>query len=294
MQAQTQFADSELIITPKGTIYHLDIAPEHLADTVITVGDPGRVSEVSKFFDRIEYKSAHREFITHTGYLGSKRLSVISTGIGTDNIDIVMNELDALTNIDFKTRTANSTLKSLSIIRLGTCGALQKEIAPDSMIISAYAIGLDNLMQYYNHKHNTEESYVLGELMPHLGIQANTLSPYIAEGSIRLLRYFDNSYTSGITVTTPGFYAPQGRSLRAKTIYPNLADAMTSFSSRQYRVLNFEMETSALYGLGKLLGHHVASVSTVINNRITKSFSSNMHIAVENMIKKTLETIENL
>lgn len=288
---QKSFRASELILTDRGAIYHLNLKPEQLADTVLLVGDPARVAEVSKRFDKIEHKTQHREFITHTGYIGNKRISVISTGIGTDNIDIVMNELDALANIDFKTRSIKPQTKSLNIIRLGTCGALQTDTPVDSMIVSSYAIGIDNLMHYYRLENNTDEQYILHEFALHTRLQNNHITPYIAEASIQLRKYFGNQFLHGITVTTPGFYGPQARAMRVPISQPNMMDALASFNSRNMRVLNFEMETSALYGLGKVFQHHCLSVSTVINNRATKTFSSNMQHAIDNMIGYTLEAI---
>ncbi|MBL7683372.1 MAG: nucleoside phosphorylase [Flavipsychrobacter sp.] len=282
---------SELIITERGAIYHLNLKPEQLADTIILVGDPARVVVVSKHFDKTEHKTQHREFITHTGYIGNKRISVISTGIGTDNIDIVMNELDALANIDFKTRNVKSQTKNLRIIRLGTCGALQADTTIDSLIVSSYAIGLDNLMHYYKHENNADEQYILHEFGLHTRLQNNNISPYIAEASIQLRKYFGNNFLHGITVTTPGFYAPQARAMRIPIALPNLLDAMATFNSRNMRILNFEMETSALYGLGKVMQHHCLSVSTVINNRQLKKISANIDAAIDNMITKTLEAI---
>ncbi len=286
--------DSELIITSKGTIYHLDITPEQLADTVLLVGDPARVKEVSKHFDKTLYKSAHREFITHTGTVGKKQISVISTGIGTDNMDIVINELDALVNIDFKTRTVKDKIKSLNIVRLGTCGALQADTPVDSMVATAYAIGLDNLLHYYRFNNNADEQFILHEFNNHTQLLNSPIQPYIAEASIHLRKHFGNQFQHGITVTCPGFYAPQGRRLRAALSFPNLTDALQRFSSRNMKVLNLEMETSGLYGLCKMLNHHCMSVSTVINNRSTMKFSQNMNAAVDNMIKHCLAIIAGI
>jgi uridine phosphorylase len=282
---------SELIITPRGTIYHLDLHPEQLADTIIMVGDPGRVSTVSKYFDRIEHTAAHREFITHTGYVGTKRITVVSTGIGPDNIDIVLNELDALANIDFGSRTVKDNRKSLNILRLGTSGSLQADIGVDDHVCSSFAIGLDNLMHYYLTEPNPDEYYVLGEFIAHTRLQNTHIVPYIAEGSIRLRRMFAGKMASGITVTCPGFYGPQGRVLRAPIAFPQLIDMLGTFKSRDHRITNFEMETAAIYGLGKLLGHHCLSISTIVANRVHQTFSANADLAVEKMIINALEVI---
>lgn len=283
---------AELIITPNGCVYHLDLKPDELAHTVITVGDPGRVPEVSKYFDMIEVKKMHREFVTHTGYIGSKRLSVMSTGIGPDNIDIVLNELDALVNIDFATRSIKPQLQSLNIIRLGTSGSLQKDIPVDSLVASTFGIGFDNLLHFYRMEENAEEAYLLNEFVKHTSISAaNTIHPYIAEGSKRLINHFDNDFHKGITVTCPGFYAPQGRRLRLPLAFPALIDQLSTFQNGMHRIANFEMETSAIYGLGRLMGHHCLSVNTIVANRQANTFSENAAAAIDNMIKKSLAII---
>lgn len=286
--------DSELIITPDGAVYHLNLKPEELAETIITVGDQDRVKEVSKHFDSIEHKASHREFITHTGYIGNKRLSVVSTGIGTDNIDIVMNEIDALHNIDFATRTPNNHAKRLNIIRLGTCGSLQNNIPVDSFVASSFAIGLDNLLHYYQHDPNPEEQYILNELVKHIKLSGANIVPYLFEGSIHLRAHFTKGYIHGITATCPGFFAPQGRALRAKLTYPNLLDALSNFKSRDHIIANFEMETSGLYGLSRILKHNCISISTVIANRISKTFSKGPQKAIEQMIVQSLPLIEKI
>ena len=285
---------SELIINDNGRIYHLDLAPEHLASTIITVGSPDRVKEVSKHFNKITHKAQHREFITHTGNIGAKQVSVISTGIGSGNIDIVMNELDALVNIDFKTRMVKDKKTVLSIIRLGTCGALQKDIAVDSQIISSYGIGLDNILHYYKYTNNPEESFILSEFQRHTNIETKSITPYITEASISLRKYFGSEYIHGITATCPGFYAPQGRTLRLQPSLPNLLDALTAFSVKDTRIVNFEMETAAIYGLGKLLGHKYLSISAALANRVAKTFSKDPDVAIDNMIKHALEIIAGI
>jgi uridine phosphorylase len=287
-------AESELIITAKGTVYHLDLGPEHLADTVVTVGDPGRVKEVTKYFDRIEHKAQHREFITHTGYVGNKRLSVISTGIGTGNIDIVLNELDALAKIDLASRQVKPQHHALSIIRLGSSGALQSNIPVDSLVVSSHGIGLDNIMHYYQFSNSDNERYILDNFEKHTGLSGRVILPYIAEASIGLRKHFGAGYTHGITVTCPGFYGPQGRVLRGPLAFPNLLDALTSFNSGNDRITNFEMETSAIYGLGKLLGHHCLSINAIVANRVQKTFSKDSAAAIDNMIKHSLEIIERI
>ena len=287
----SSIAASELIINNRGAIYHVNCRPEEIATTIITVGDPDRVKEVSKFFDRIEFKNQHREFVTHTGYIGAKRLSVTSTGIGPDNIDIVMNELDALVNIDFNTRTIKENLTSLNIIRVGTCGSLQQEIPVDSFVASTHGLGLDNLMNFYQHTSNEEEKQLLHSFNTHTQLHQGITSPYITGAGVSLLKEFVSGFHQGITVTCPGFYGPQGRVLRMGLTQPQLIDRLTTFSFGQHRISNFEMETSAIYGMGKVLGHRCLSLSAVVANRITKEFSSDGGAAVENLIKKTLQII---
>ncbi len=286
--------DTELIINERGNIYHLDLAPEQLATTVITVGSPDRVKEVSKHLDMITHKAQHREFITHTGRIGSKEISVISTGIGSGNIDIVFNEMDALANIDFKTRTIKDQKTVLSVFRLGTCGTLQKDVAVDSMIVSSHGIGLDNLLLYYRTTNNPDETYILNEFMRHTSIGVKNIQPYITEAPISLRRHFGPEYVHGITATCPGFYAPQARSLRLSPTFPDLLDALATFSCMDNRITNFEMETAAIYGMGKLLGHKCISISAALANRATKAFSKDPDAAVDKMIVHSLEIITGI
>ena len=286
-------AASELIINNRGAAYHLNCRPEELAHTIITVGDPDRVKEVSKHFDSIEFKNNHREFVTHTGLIGSKRITVVSTGIGPDNIDIVLNELDALVNIDFETRTIKENLTQLNIIRVGTSGSLQEEIPVDSFVVSTHGLGLDNLMNFYRHSNNDEELQIKQSFVTHTQIDALT-QPYIFGASPALLKEFVKDFHHGITVTCPGFYGPQGRVLRLGLAQPNLIDSLTSFTFGNHRISNFEMETSAIYGLGKTLGHHCLSLSAIVANRIRKDFSKDGNAAVENLIVKALEIVGGL
>ena len=285
-------AASELIINDRGAIYHVNCRPEEIASTIITVGDPDRVKEVSKYFDSIEFKNNHREFVTHTGYVGKRRISVTSTGIGPDNIDIVLNELDALVNIDLETRTIKDKLTALNIIRVGTCGSLQEAIPVDSFVASTHGLGLDNLMNFYQHTSNEEEKQLLHSFNTHTQLHLGITSPYITGAGVSLLKEFVNDFHQGITVTCPGFYGPQGRVLRMRLKQPELIDRLTSFRFGQHKISNFEMETSAIYGMGKVLGHHCLSLSTIVANRITKEFSKDGAAAVENLIKKTLEIVE--
>ncbi len=285
-----RIAASELIINSRGAVYHVNCRPEEIAHTIITVGDPDRVKEVSKHFDSIEFTNNHREFVTHTGYIGKKRISVTSTGIGPDNIDIVLNELDALVNIDFETRTIKENLTHLNIIRVGTSGSLQQEIPVDSFVASTHGLGLDNLMNFYRYSNNDEEIQLQQAFVNHTQIDSIT-KPYIFGASASLLKEFVQGFHQGITVTCPGFYGPQGRVLRMGLAQPNLIDSLTTFSFGNHRISNFEMETSAIYGMGKVLGHHCLSLSAIVANRISKEFSSDGGKAVENLIIKSLEII---
>lgn len=286
-----RIAESELIINSRGAVYHLNCRPEEIAGTIITVGDPDRVKEVSKYFDQVEHKNNHREFVTHTGRIGNKRISCVSTGIGPDNIDIVLTELDALANIDFSTRLIKDKLTALNIIRFGTSGSLQQEIPVDSFVASTHGLGLDNLMHFYRLQNNEEEKQLLHAFITHTQLSNGKVAPYISMAGTSLLKHFTSGYHHGITVTCPGFYGPQGRVLRLGLGYPQLIDQLTNFSFGNHRITNFEMETSAIYGLGKTLGHHCLSLSAIVANRISKQFSANGEQAVENLIKKSLQVI---
>ena len=289
-----KIAESELILNSRGAIYHLDVRPEELANTIITVGDPDRVKEVTKHFDTVEVKRNHREFITHTGYIGNKRISVVSTGIGPDNIDIVLNELDALANIDFETRMIKPTLTHLTIVRIGTSGSLQENIEVDSFVASTHGLGIDNLLNYYRHDNNEEEMQILQQFVAHTQLGSNFSHPYISTAASSVLKHFVGDFHHGITVTCPGFYGPQGRVLRLGLTNPDLIDRLTQFTFGNHRITNFEMETSALYGLSKLLGHHCLSLSAIVANRVKKEFSKDGGVAVENLIVKSLDIIKRM
>ncbi len=289
-----RIAESELIINNRGAIYHLDCRPEEVATTIITVGDPDRVAEVSKHFDTITYKNQHREFITHTGTIGNKKISCTSTGIGTDNIDIVLNELDALVNIDFETREIKEKLTPLQIIRIGTSGSLQKDVPVDSFVASTHGLGIDNLLNFYRQENNEEEKQLVQSFVTQTQLHQQFSYPYIGGASASLLKNFVQGFYQGITVTCPGFYGPQGRVLRLGLANPPLIDNLTTFTFGHHRITNFEMETAAIYGLGKLLGHHCLSLSAIVANRITKEFSKDGAAAVENLIKTTLAIVEKL
>jgi uridine phosphorylase len=286
-----QLAASELIINSRGAIYHLDLTPGEIGETIITVGDPSRVHEVSKYFDRVEVERSHREFVTHTGWLGNKRISVVSTGIGTDNIDIVLNELDALVNIDLSTRTIKDTITHLNIIRVGTSGSLQASISVDSFVASTHGLGIDNLMNFYVHDNNEEEKQLLQSFVTQTQLLNRFSHPYIAGAAMSLMKHFVEGFHRGITVTCPGFYGPQGRVLRLAVTNPQLIDRLTDFEFGQHRITNFEMETAAIYGLGKALHHNCLSLSAIVANRIHKNFSTDGVGIVDRLIVKTLEII---
>lgn len=284
-----RIAESELIINPRGAVYHLDLRPEEIANTVITVGDPDRVKEVSKHFDAIEVKRQHREFISHTGTINKKRITVLSSGIGPDNIDIVMNELDALANIDFETRQINNQLRSLNIIRIGTSGSLQADIPVDHFVASTHGLGIDNLLNFYRHEHNDEEKQLLHSFVTHTQIHGQIGHPYISSCAGSLIKHFVKDFHQGITVTCPGFYGPQGRILRLGIRNPELINRLTDFRFGKHRITNFEMETSAIYGLGKLLGHNCLAINAIVANRVKKEFSKDGKAAVEKLIGKFVE-----
>lgn len=285
----TIIPESELVLNNDGSIYHLHLLPEELAETIILVGDQNRVAEVSKHFDKIEVKKSKREFITHTGYIGSKRISVVSTGIGTDNIDIVLNELDALANINLKTREVKAVPISLELIRIGTSGSLQNELNVDDTLISSYGLGLDSLMQFYDYEENDEISNMLNTIDEQLELLF--VNPYLFKAPGELFSQFGKCFNSGITATCCGFYAPQGRMLRAEAKYEDLIKRLSNIEVNGLRVSNFEMETAAIYGMATLLGHQAVSVNAILANRINHTFSHNPDLVIENTIKKVLEII---
>jgi uridine phosphorylase len=283
--------DSELIINPDGSIYHLQLRPDQVADTIITVGDPDRVAEVSRHFDSIQHRAQHREFVTHTGMLGARQITVVSTGIGTDNIDIVFNELDALVNIDFATRTIKKEIRSLDIIRLGTSGAVSEEVELESILLSSAGIGLDSLMAYYRQDHHRSERELQDAFEKHIADILPHVRPYVAMGDESLLSKFGSMGQRGITVTAPGFYAPQGRCLRSANQTNDLVSLFHSFRHADMRITNLEMETAGIYALGKHLGHRCLSVNAILAHRIKNTFSTNPALVVDKMIKNALEIL---
>jgi len=284
--------ESELILTPEGKIYHLDLAPSQLAPTIITVGDPGRVEMVSKYFDTIETTAQHREFKTHTGTYKGKRISVISTGIGPDNIDIVFNELDALVNIDFEKRQVKKKLTSLDIIRIGTSGGLTPDIDVDSFLISTLGIGLDNVMHYYDKTDKIFNRDFAQSFIDHTQWNPDNSVPYAVEADKTLLKKFTSEkIIQGITITNVGFYGPQGRVLRAKLKDENLNEKLTSFRYKKKKITNLEMETSTMYGMAKLLGHRALSMNAIIANRASGTFSKDASKTIDALIQYTLGKI---
>jgi uridine phosphorylase len=290
-------ADTELILTAEGKIYHLDLHPDQLADTVITVGDPGRVATVSQHFDQIEFREAHREFVTHTGTLDGKRITVLSTGIGPDNIDICLNELDALANIDFQTRLPKAQPRSLNIIRLGTSGALQHDIAPGSLILSRFGLGLDNLLHFYPYSPNLAEVELMDKVIElEQYLEKFPVRPYVCEGSGTLAEQLSQGeIEQGITITCPGFYAPQARSLRAAAhMRITTLEAWSQLQYQGIRLTNFEMETSAIFGLARLLGHRAVSCNVILGNRLNGRFTDDPAGVVARMIERMLPRIAAL
>jgi len=281
--------DTELIITKDKKIYHLNIDKSEIENDIILVGDQDRVSQISKHFDEITHKVQHREFVTHTGTYKGKRISAISTGIGCDNIDIVINELDALVNIDFETRTINPEKKKLNLIRLGTSGSLQADILVDSFLISEYAIGFDGLAHFHE---NTDciEKEMSEAFIKHSDWPQKLSEPYIIKASENLLQKF-KGYNKGITATAPGFYAPQGREIRLKSAIPNMHESLNTFNYNDNRITNFEMESSALYYLGQSLGHNTITICAIIGNRVSKTQSENYKETVEELIIEVLDKI---
>jgi uridine phosphorylase len=287
-----KLAASELILNPNGSIYHLNLLPEQLADTILFVGDPDRVPKVSKHFDRIEHQVQKREFVTHTGELGGRRLTVISTGIGPDNIDIVMNELDALVNIDLPKRTVKDALTSLNIIRIGTSGSLAADIPPDSFVVSAFGIGLDNLLHYYDYPSSPREELLRQAFTSFTAGIGTHLNPIATEADQGLVARFTKKMHRGMTLTCPGFYAPQGRVLRLRsTIQASFFEKIGQFGFEGQRVTNFEMETSAIIGLANMLGHRATACNGIIANRITGEFSQNPKLTEERIIEEVLSAL---
>lgn len=283
--------ETELILNPNGSVYHLQLLPEHIAPNIIIVGDQGRVETVSKFFDSIDFKIQNREFVSHGGTFRGKRVMVLSSGIGTDNIDILVNELDAAVNIDLGTRTLKKEHTSLNIVRIGTSGALQRDIPVDSFVVSSYGLGFDGLLNYYLDLPKINDNELSEAFIQQTNWNKNLPFPYAIKGSQRLIDTIGFDLTQGITATAPGFYGPQGRKLRLTPWVEDFNQQLTDFNFGNKRITNFEMETSALYGLGGLLGHQTCTVCAIIANRVAKQYSKNYHVAVEKLIQLVLERL---
>ncbi|MSP85354.1 MAG: phosphorylase [Flavobacteriaceae bacterium] len=282
---------SELILNPDGSVYHLNLLPENIANDIIFVGDQNRVEKITQFFDTIEFSTQKREFKTQTGTLKGKRITVLSTGIGPDNIDIVMNELDALVNIDLETRQPKSELTSLNIIRIGTSGALQADIPVDSFVMSKFGLGLDNMLRSYLiddiSNSEMEEAFI-----KHTNWDLRKGKPYVISCSEKLEQLIErDSIHKGITATAGGFYGPQGRVLRLNIQDENLNSKMDNFKFDTHKITNLEMETAAIYGLSKLLGHNALSLNAIIANRATGTFSEDPYKAVDELISYTLDKL---
>lgn len=288
-----RLSDSELILTADKRIYHLDLRNEDIAETIFLVGDPGRVGLVSQCFDRVEMTRQHREFITHTGYIGKRRVSVVSTGISTANIDIILNELDALVNIDFETRQVKSTLTQLNIIRIGTAGSLQADIPVDSFVATSMSIGMGSLLSFYPKPYTPQEESVRDALERHLHLERHHVPTTVSAASEHLLNKFAKNCILGMTVTCPGFYAPQGRFLRAPAVLPNIINDLASFEFEGRRICNLEMETSAIYGIGQVLNHHYLSLSAILADRITGRFTNQAQKSVMRLIEIALGNVTN-
>ena len=285
---------SELVLQPDNSIYHLKLHPEQLAKNVIVVGDPGRVEVISNYFDRIDHKVSNREIVTHTGVLNNTPITVMSTGMGTDNIDIVLNELDALVNIDLENRTIKTEKKSLNIIRIGTCGAMQKDIPVNSFVASSFGLGLDGLLNFYEFEQSEEEKQLLAAFYEQTNYAKTFAQPYFVKASDPLLDLFKNDCHTGITATAPGFYGPQGRMLRIPLKEKELNEKLNQFKYNNHQIVNFEMETSALYGLSRAMGHHACTVCVAVANRFAKEFSKDYKPALKKLIELTLSKLTEL
>lgn len=283
---------TDLILNPDGSIYHLHLLPEELADTVILVGDPGRVSRVSSHFNQVEVVKENREFVTHTGTFGGKRITVLSTGIGCDNIDIVLNELDALANIDLESRMPLQEHRTLNFIRIGTSGSLHADISPGARIIAETAGGFDGLYHFYKDPESHNLKALSEAFISHTSWPKNLAEPYFIKGSDKLRQVLSEpGMVSGITLSTPGFYAPQVRSLRLSPVDPELVRKIGTFRFENMRINNFEMESSALYALAAMLNHHAISVCVAVANRISLEFLEEYHTAVDALIEIVLNKL---
>ena len=289
-----EFRESELIINQDGSIFHLHLFPEDIADDIILVGDPGRVEVVASFFDNIELKKQNREFYTITGSFNGKRISVISTGIGTDNIDIVVNELDALSNIDLKTRTRKKDHRTLNLIRIGTSGALQADIPVDSFLMSKRSIGFDGLLNFYKDRNRVSDLDFEFAFKYHVQWNHLLASPYVVDASEMLIKKLEgDDMRKGITISAPGFYGPQGRQLRLPIVDENINDKIESFELDGQKITNYEMESSAIFGLSNLMGHNAITICAIIANRPLGEYSKDYKPVIKNLIEIILNRLTN-
>jgi uridine phosphorylase len=282
---------SELILNPDGSIYHLALQPEQVAHKIIVAGDPDRIATISAKFDSIECKVQNREFITHTGTFNGQRVTAMATGIGTDNIDIVLNELDALVNCNLQERTVKEQLTSLEIVRIGTCGSIQEHVPADQIVVSTHAIGLDGLMNFYDFEMDAEESKMFEEFKSQTEWRDRFNKPYLVKGSSDLIERIGKGFHPGVTMTANGFYAPQGRRLRLLPRHPKVNEDLRKFKFEGNMIVNYEMETSALYGLSKLMGHKACTVCAVVANRYANSFSDDYKPVMNKLIDDVLERL---
>ena len=284
-------SEPDLIVNADGSVYHLCMKPEDLSDTVIVVGDPGRVHEISDHFSSVDHSSSNREFNSCTGFYKGKRITTLSTGIGTDNCDIVMHELDALANFNLTSRIQNPVQRSLSIIRIGTSGSIQPDVPINSYCISTHAVGLDNLLHFYKGTPGILDQEMTEAFAVHAPWPKDLSKPYFVKGSDRLIEKFRPFAVTGITATAPGFYGPQGRYLRLPLTDPEMIAKLQSFNFNGHRIINFEMETSALYGLGALMGHEMVTICALIANRATGQYNPDHKHVVNDLIALVLDHI---
>jgi uridine phosphorylase len=286
--------ESELILNSDGTIFHLHLKPENIGDQILLVGDQARVDTIASYFDEIEFSSQNREFKTITGWYNNKKLSVISTGIGTDNIDIVLNELDALVNIDLQRREVRSEKKSLDIIRIGTSGGLQPDLPVNSFVVSQKSIGFDGMLTFYANREKYCDLPFEKSFKQFTNWQESLPTPYVVDASKRLTEKFSsNDFRKGVTISAPGFYGPQGRVLRLELTKPELNKLIEDFRFDNLKITNFEMESSAIYGLSKMLGHHALTVCLIIANRVNRQANENYRNEMKKLIKKVLDRLTN-
>lgn len=285
-----RISPTDLILNRDGSVYHLKLLPEHLSETIIAVGDPNRVYQVTQHFDEVSFEMNNREFITHVGIFKGKKITVISTGIGTDNIEIALTELDALANVNLEKREVRDQEKKLKIIRIGTSGAIQDDVPVGSHVVSEFGVGFDNLMQFYAIDYTSYELEIARQISDQLQLP---FTPYVVKGSEVLLKQIAYDMIVGNTITAPGFYAPQGRQVRARIRYPQLLEDLNSFRHRpgNFRLTNFEMETAGYYALGRIFGHETLSVNAIIANRVRNEFAEQPEAIVDALIMKVLDRI---